>query len=263
MVIANGVLAQTIDSTKEITLKECWISNLPTDRPGQSYNPQTLFKNQWQIQAGTSWGTFYNLKRGRDINVTAFPVDIRYGITHRLELMFSPSFGFGTVPGGGGIEYTLSSYSGNLRYSIFRDRPYGSLGVLATYEYATYESGLETANAYKIKAMYSVGFSNLVTFTSNLGFGSISSGPNFIPYTVNLSFAILPKLGFYVEAYGDINLSDLENVDNPFYYDAGLYYLPNANLQFDAGYNRGGTSSFTDDFVFIGISYRFGFYKKS
>jgi len=255
--------SQGNDSIPNQQLAECWVSNLPTDRPGQSYNAQTLFKNQWQLQAGVNWGKFYNFNRGKDFDITSLPVDIRYGITNKLEIMLSPSFGFATVPGGGGIEYTLSSYGASLRYSIFENKPFGNLGAMANYEYSTYESGLETLNTYRIRLMYSVPLGQIITFTTNVGLATVSSGPDYIPYTVNFSFAVSPKFGFYAEAYGDLVLSELDGVENPFFFDLGLYFLKSASFQFDAGYNRGGTSEYTDDYAFVGISYRFGCYKKS
>ena len=73
---------------------------LPTDRPGQTYNAVTLQAGVWQLQTAGEVGGFLNNDRGLSYDVFAIPIDLRYGITDKLEIMFSPKFSFGSTQGG-------------------------------------------------------------------------------------------------------------------------------------------------------------------
>ena len=234
---------------------------LPTDRPGNTYNATTLQAGVWQLQTGVEWGSLYEIGYGQGYDVLTIPTDIRYGITDRFEVMFSPKFNFATVAGtGGGIEYSLSAYSLLGRFNFFDGEAYGSMAVLGGYQYTTYEGGIANGNSGILKILYKVPLGDRFQIASNLGYSlhnvmrtdNTSETNGQVDYTLNASFSFNPQFGIYVETFGSF-------ADNSItWFDAGLFWLPNSNLQVDLFYATGNGDAVLDYYTALGLSYRFG-----
>lgn len=79
-----------------------------------------------------------------------------------------------------------------------------------------------------------------------------SAAPGYY-YSVALGIGITDKLGMFVESYG--TLKDGGNSENLL--DAGFTYLISPNLQLDASGGIGINEKATDNFVSLGLSYRY------
>lgn len=234
---------------------------VPSDRPGATYNATTLQAGVWQVQSGIEWGSLYQTGYGRGYDVFSFPVDLRYGITNRFEIMVSPKFNFASVAGAeAGIGYALSAYSIMGRYSIFDGEALGSFALLGGYTYVSYEGGIANDHTTVLKMLYKIPLGNRFQLASNLGYSMNSvTGTDAITrqigrfeYTLNISFNMTPKFGIYAESFGSL-------AKNSFiWFDSGIFWLPNPNLQVDLFYASGTGDDLLDYFTALGISYRFG-----
>lgn len=240
------------------------IGDLPTDRPGNTYNATTLQAGVWQLQSGTEWGGFYSTALFNDDVVLTLPTDLRWGITDRFEIMLSPKFNFTSVTGTeAGMAYTLSAYSLFGRFYLFNGTDYGSMAVLGGYQYLEYAGSMANEQSAIIKLLYKIPLGNRFQIASNLGYSlnaisnSTKTKTHFgqIDYTLNLAYSITPAFGIYAETFGSQSLNSTTNV---FWFDGGLYWLPNENLQVDLFYATGSGNSALDYYAALGISYRFG-----
>jgi len=257
----TGIAQSWADSTEVQNLPSVEVEEIyfPMDRPSQTFNAQTAAQNTWILQMGVNWGSLIKTKQSQDYDAFSFPINLRYGITDKLEVMLSPSPAFGTtVGGGGGIEYTLGTWDLALRYSLFKNTKAGSMSVLGSYTYQNYESGVESQDKINLKILYSISLGRYLTLGSNLGYVANASSGDEFSYTVIASFALTNKFGFYVEGYGSVLLENVEAAKNPSWFDAGLYYRTSPTFQLDAGYAQGGAENYNDFYTYVGFSYLFG-----
>lgn len=255
---ANAFAQSWADSTDVIlpTAPELYF---PMDRPSQTFNAKTAAKNSWIYQMGIEWGGLVTSGYSQNYNVIAFPINLRYGITDKLEAMLSPSPTFASVNGGGGgIEYSLGSFGAALRYSLFKNKGLGSMAVLGGYQMYNYERGIKTGTTVELKVLYAVPLGRLLTFATNLGYQSSDFTDDAFTYTANFSVPFTQKFGFYVEAYGSVPTTDNYGSKNSAWYDLGLYWLAQNNFQLDAGYAQGGSEEYRDFYSFVGFCYLFG-----
>ena len=253
--------AQETDTTggfSDAKSNQDMIESLSSDRPGASLTPLALQKGLWQIQFGLNGGESYDLVSKKDYNTGGMPFDLRTGIAKNLELMLSafPEFA-SNVGAGSGIEYAAMSVGASLRYTIIRNSNAGSLGVFVGYNHVNYE-GIEWGSATSIKALYSIPLGKIVSFTTNLGYSFYSFDADGFDYTVNVSFAILPRFGAFIETYGSVPNTSVENVVNENWVDGGVYFLINDDFQLDFLYAQGTFNDFQNFFTSIGLTYRFG-----
>jgi len=231
----------------------------PMDRPSQTYNAKTAAKNTWILQMGINWGSLIKTKQSQDYDVFSFPINLRYGITDKLEVMLSPAPVFGsTVGGGGGIEYNLSSWDLALRYSLFKNKAAGSMSLLGSYTYLNYEDGIINQDQINLKLLYSLPVGRYLTLGTNLGYSAIANNPDEFTYTLIAAIALSKKFGFYVEGYGNVSIDAPAGEAGSNWFDAGVYYLTSPTFQLDAGYAQGGTDNYNDFYTYVGFSYLFG-----
>jgi hypothetical protein len=238
---------------------------LPTDRPGQTYNATTLQAGVWQLQTAGEVGGFIDSDRGLSYDVFALPIDIRYGITDKLEIMFSTKFNFASTQGtGAGIEYSLTDLQGTLRYSLFDDTPQGSFAFFAGYRHSIYEGGIASGNQGIFKILYAISLGEHLGFSTNLGYtysqqtgtDGVETTANTFDYTANLAFNIIPEFGIFAEAYGSAGLDDASGSSS--WFDAGIFWLLNSDLQLDLFVASGNGDATQNYFTALGLSYRFG-----
>ena len=252
--LASGLYAQTENSGR--------IGTLPTDRPGQTYNASTLQAGVWQLQAAGDVGGFLN-SRGITYDLFSLPTDVRYGITDKLEIMFSPKFSFASTQGtGAGIEYSLTDLQGTLRYNLIDGAPYGSIGFFAGYRRSIFEGGIANANQGIFKILYALPLGERFGFSSNLGYAVIAEtgtdgtkrNINLFEYTANFAFSFTSSFGMFVEAFGGVDLGD--SGASISWVDAGVFWLLSPDFQFDLAFGNSNTTG--DYYTSLGISYRFG-----
>ncbi len=254
LLLTFGLFAQLENTVYEGTL--------PTDRPGQTYNARTLQAGVWQLQAAGDVGGLFTA-RGLSYDVFAIPIDLRYGITEKLEIMFSPKFSFASTQGtGAGIEYSLTDLQGTLRYNLVDGAPYGSIGFFAGYKHSIYEGGIANANQGIFKVLYALPLGERLGFSSNLGYSVTSqtgtdgmqSTANLFDYTANFAFNFSDAFGMFVEAFGSVDLGDGDGSNS--WVDAGVFWLLSPDFQFDLAFGNSNTTG--DYYTSLGISYRFG-----
>lgn len=236
-------------------------SNLPSDRPGNTMNASTLQAGLWQLQTGVHFGGFINRDNGKAFENWGMPLDLRYGITNKLEIMVNGSGSFASTEGtGAGIEYSLLSYAGYLRFNLFDETPFGSMGLLGGYQHRSYEGGIAAANNFIGKLLYRLPLGEKFQFATNLGYTYTTldrtdyteeEGGRF-DFTASFAYMLGQKFGLYVETFGS------EGSENSLWIDGGIFWLPSPNLQWDLIFGNGGTDSFDQYYTTIGLCYRFG-----
>lgn len=236
-------------------------NNLPADRPGQTMNASTLNAGLWQIQTGIEQGDFTKTSNYQGYATWGLPFDLRFGITNKLEIMASIKPTFAAQEGYyGGIEYSLMDYAGFLRYNIFDGEPYGSFAILGGYKYRSYEGGIANAKIGIAKILYRLPIGKRLQIATNLGYSYhnetgydyTTASSSYFDYTANLAYSINPKFGLFAETYGrQGNFSES-------WFNGGLFWLPNPNLQLDLVYATGGSSAYQSYYTTLGLCYRFG-----
>lgn len=234
---------------------------LPADRPGKTFNATTLHAGQWLMQINLEQGDYTKKSNYQGYANWAFPFDLRYGITDKIEIMASIKPNFAAQDGYyGGIEYSLMDYAGSLRYNIFKAKNYGSFSLGAGYRYISYEGGIANAKVGIAKLLYSLPLGQRLVLGTNLGYSHFNetgydnstNARGSFDYTAILMFNITQKFGLSLETYGSKS-----NISNLFF-DGGFYWLPNNNVQVNMFFATGGNSNYQSYYGSIGICYRFG-----
>lgn len=235
--------------------------SVPADRPGQTMSATTAQKCTWVIQVGPNFGGFVDKKNGKAFDSWGFPLDVRYGITDKFEIMVAGSANFASTQGtGAGIEYNLLSYAAFGRFNLFDETTFGSLAFLAGYERLSYEGGIAGADNFVAKALYKLPLGEKFTLASNLGYIQTNvnkldyteeDGGSFI-YTVALSFMLQDNFGLFLETYGS------QGSRQSAWIDAGIFWLPRTSVQWDVNFGNGGIDSFSNYYATIGVCFQLG-----
>ena len=235
--------------------------NIPADRPGQTQNATTAQAGSWIIQTAGEFGGFVNTDNGKGFESWGFPLDVRYGITNRFEVMASGKALFASTQGtGAGIEYSLLSYALNFRFNLFDETDFGSMALLAGYEHNSYEGGIASANNFIAKVLYKLALGEKLQLATNLGFTQASlkeldhseeDGGRFT-YTAAFSYNVSDKFGLFLETYGS------QGSVQSAWIDGGIYFLPNPNVQWDFVLGNGGLGDFSQYFATIGVCFQIG-----
>jgi len=244
---------------------------LPTDRPGQANNPQTLGTKQFILQNGLVYNhTTFNDIFGSDelrINTFSNQFNVRYGLLPWLELNgnitydrvtqnsenFDASF---TVDG-------ISLFSLGIRAKVVDlngGKTTVSLLALVDTDIVTDVFSSNSAQL-RMAVLFSQQITDKLGLTINAGYFQPDQEFDFYNYAVNLSYQVSPTVSAFVEVYGDglLNNRDFFSVDNTFY-DGGVLYLINNSLSVDlaVGYGSNFNGAQKDYMVAAGISKRFG-----
>ena len=235
--------------------------SLPADRPGQTMNATTVQAGVWQIQTGADVGGYINNKNGKSFDSWGFPVDIRYGIFDKLEVMINGTASFAATQGtGSGIEYGLLSYAGYLRYNLFDETNFGSMALFGGYQHQSYEGGIAAANNFIAKLLYKLPLGEKLQFATNLGYVNSSTDKldnsnetgNSFEYTAAFSYNINTEFGLFLETYGS------QGNGSSAWIDGGVYWLPNPAVQWDFVLGNGGSGDFSQYFATIGVCFHLG-----
>lgn len=239
-----------------------FLTPVQSDRPAFTMNANTLYKNTWLIQAGSGWGRLIDYGSVDEFNTYALPIDVRYGITPRLEAMATADMHFA-----GGINaeeersYGLQGYGVGARYNIFNhglhDAPkgknFGSLAVFAMYQQQVVQPSNASTGVVLTRILYRIDLTDYLTISSNIGFNFTDDAwviGNALFYTINVSTPISKQFSAFVENFGSGN--NISGVNLGF----AWWAAPNIQLDFFAG--RGELANFGQLYLAGGFSYRIG-----
>lgn len=235
--------------------------NVPADRPGKTMNATTAQAGLWILQTGTDFGTLVNTQNGFSFDSWSFPLDVRYGITDKLEVMVSGSASFAArQDADAGIEYGVLSYAGYLRYNLFDGTNFGSFAFFGGYQHLSYEGGIAAADNIIAKVLYRLPVGDKFQFATNLGYTqttvnrldySVEEGGSF-EYTAAFSYLLKPTFGLFLETYGS------QGAQTSSWVDGGVFWLPNPDVQWDVILGSGGISKFNQYYVSIGVCFQLG-----
>lgn len=225
-----------------------------TGRPGQSIGPYTVGSHVLQIQSGMEYDKTSNEGTARTLinnNV------IRFGLANKWETSAVFDLRTDQYRDTGVPNFSLSGLSNvqvGLRYNII-DHPNGwipSLGVQVRTRVPMHSSDYKIDRFAPVMAL-ATGHSldNGWGFNTNwiAAYDGNSTQPDY-NYTLNLSFPITNRWSGYVENYGQMG-SDFDT-----YFDGGIAYLVNQNLQVDFYGGLSENDGAYSHFMSAGISWR-------
>ncbi len=235
-----------------------------TGRPGQAIGCFTTGARVLQIQSGI---TLDNTKTDTNANGFDFKQNViqsstvvRYGITETFEI--SGVLGYKSLKNTFNNEETkftgLDNTQLGVRFNVFA----GKTPLCVQYRVklnALSEDFKNEALGSRLLIAGATKLGNPLTLTVNLGMDW--SGNAVQPsglYVFNFSFSIAPKIGGFVEYYGNVPLIEdgLKSWGNNV--DAGIGYLVNKDLQLDisAGTNLDSFDAGSNYFIDFGVSWR-------
>jgi len=239
-----------------------FVTPVQSDRPAFTMNANTLYKNSWLIQAGTGIGRLIDYGSVQEFNTYTLPIDVRYGITNRLEAMVTADMHFASgISAASERSYGLQGYGIGARYNIFnhglhealKGKNFGSMAVFAMYQQQFIQPRNVSSGVLITKILYRIDLTDYLTIASNIGFNFADEAwiiGNAFQYTLNVSTPISKHFSAFVENYGTGN-----NI-NGFNLGFAWWAAPNIQLDFFAG--RGNIANFGQLYLAGGFSYRFG-----
>ncbi len=229
-----------------------------TDRPNATESPTLVPKGYMQVETG---GLFESLdNNGVKFEKTVYNTSLmRFGLLDNMELRVGWNLETQrTTVGSLGVESEISGFSPLLlgvKVGIAEEKngapKIGLLGHLFLPFTANKDFRLQTTGAD-----FRFAFSNTLSDKSNLSYNVGAKWGNDSPelayiYTVAFVHSITDKFGFYLELYGDFP----ENSTANHFFDAGVTYLLQSNIQLDATMGKGITDD-QDLLLSAGISFR-------
>lgn len=251
--------------------------NIASDRPGNAYTSTTVGKGVIQGQDGLEFLRAKNefeipqldgsLLNSRFISESfAFTNYYRFGLSEKSELnaiidyRYSESRIDNEQPSITNYASGISKIGLGFRQNILTEKGNApALGVLLNANFNGLLNEYRSSNPDGfLLILAQKQLSNIFSFTANLGFnyGDFLNEGDFIDaylYTLNLGYSITPKLSGYVEGYGQITNGEIAD-----FYDTGLGYLINRNLQLDLYGGIYSEGDYIEYFLSAGLSFRFG-----
>ncbi|MAL60417.1 MAG: hypothetical protein CMC14_10245 [Flavobacteriaceae bacterium] len=231
---------------------------LVTDRPDATDASSTVGAGVLQIEAGgfyTSYEENNNKSETYGYNTTL----VRYGILENLELRIGWNFEEIRFSSNGTKNpNVLSGFSPLLagaKIDIAQENGWKPEIALIGHVFLPFTAG-EDYKPETTGADFRFSLSHTLSEKSSLGYnigaqwGDDSSEIAYI-YTLAYGYSITDCFGFYAEVYGDFP----ENNEANHFWDAGVTYLVNPNLQLDATVGSGITKG-QDILLSAGLSYR-------
>lgn len=230
-----------------------YAETIATARPGQAIGPRGLGEKVFQVQTGFT----FNAVELDDFErtTTALSTVIRYGLFERFDLNALVVWQNDIFSGLGGSSGTagLSNTQVGVRYSFTDNKGWvPALGLqgrlllkLQDKEYQRMDMGtnfvLATHNT----------LTESLSITTNWGMLHAGYGRDGqFSYVVNFAFSVSDTVGLFIETYGGLD-------DFTSYYDTGVSYLINNDLQLDFSAGWQGEDDRTDWFADAGVSWRF------
>lgn len=213
------------------------IEPLITDRPDQTESPNAMPKGFLQVETGAYYESF----KDNNIKTEDFTFNttlVRYGLLDNLELRLGWDFVEGKTKVNGNALANVSSGFNPLllgvKTSIAKENGYfpeiGLLGHIylpfsASTDYKPKTTGVD----FRFAFAHTISENSSLSYNLGAAWGNDSPEAAYV-YTMAFGQNITDNLGAYAELYGDIP----ENSKANHFWDAGLTYLINNNLQLDA-----------------------------
>jgi hypothetical protein len=228
---------------------------LITDRPDVADSPFAVGKNVFQIESGF----LYEVSEVGNKNVnTSFPNFLfRYGLLEPLELRLITGInsGYNESDLGKSRYNSFDNLNLGVKYEIYQG--FIDLGIMAYMEFPTATEEESEGDAVGAMLLLSHGVTKSISFSYNVGIEMY--GFNEYDDNINLNFAysigygITDKLSFFTELYGSyIDESEMMR----YYFDTGMLYLINDDLQADMTFGFDLMDDETYNFFTVGLSYR-------
>lgn len=226
---------------------------LITDRPDATESPNTVPQHHFQIETGVYYESFKETdikNETKGFNTTL----LRFGILENLELRTGWNFEEQAIENINEVKSGFSPLLVGMKVSILNEKNFlpqiGLLGHLylpfsAGHDYKPETTGVD----------FRFAFSHTLSEKSSLSYNLGAEWRNASPETVyfySLSYGYsFGNCGIYAEIYGDFP----ENSKANHFVDAGITYLINPNLQWDATLGKSFTKG-QDILLSTGFSYR-------
>ena len=238
--------------------KENTLGALITDRPDATEASSTVGKGILQFETGGLYETFEdnNIKTE---NYTYNTMLIRYGILDNLELRLGWNFVEGvTTVNGNKIDDVMSGLSPlllGMKIDIAEENGAMPEIALIGHVFPVFSASTDYRPEYT-GIDFRLSLSHTLSENSSLGYnigaqwGDDSAEAAAI-YTMAYGYSFTNKFGMYAELYGDLPEDSSAN----HYWDAGVTYLVNNDLQLDAYFGSSITKG-QDLLLGLGLSYR-------
>ena len=238
--------------------EEQLLENLIADRPDATESPNAVSPGTLQIETGSFYTSFEKEKIKNEIlglNTTL----LRYGLLDRLELRVGWNFEeVRTSLDGNKLNHVQSGFSPMLvgmKVEVTEEKGllpeigllvHTYLPLLASSDYRPETTGVD----FRFSFAHTIDEKSGIAYNLGSQWGNDSSEAAFV-YTIVYGYAINDKLSVYAEFYGDMPEDNKAN----HYFDTGLTYLINNNVQLDAYLGRG-VNDVQDILLGAGISIR-------
>jgi hypothetical protein len=233
---------------------------LITDRPDVADSPYAVGKNVFQIESGF----LYEISQNSHTNVnTNFPGFLfRYGIIEPLELRLITGINSGYNDLGDSKERynSFDNLNLGLKYELYQG--FIDLGIMAYTVLPTASNSNDGEDNVGAMLLLSHNVTESISFSYNVGMeldgiygdnGSDFTDGGRIILAYSIGYGITEKLSLFTELYGSyIDENDMMR----YYFDSGMLYLINDDLQADMTFGFDLMDDETYNFFTIGLSYR-------
>lgn len=225
-----------------------------TGRPGQSIGPYVVGTGYLQVQSGIGQAWAWDA-----IDQKSFLSDhvIRFGLTESFEISSVLNYQYERIKtatpsiSNSGINNVQVGF----RYNII-DKPekwIPGLGIQTRFKLPLNSSDYSIdypSPVILLATQHRLNPDVLWFHNVGISYDGVSSNPRYV-FTSNLAVSLSEKWGAFVEVYGNVR-----SFDTNIYWDTGLAYLLNNDLQIDMYGGLGRNDGVTDGFVSVGVSWR-------
>ena len=253
-----SIITLTISALSFAQTETKELEALITDRPDATESPTAMPKGFLQVETGAFYETFED-NSVKTENYTYNTTLVRYGLLENFELRLGWNFVEGqTTLNGKKLEEVTSGFDPLLlgfKTTIAEEKgampEIGFLGHMylpfsASKDYKPETTGVD----FRFSFAHTLSNKSSIAYNIGAAWGNDSPEAAYL-YTVAYGYSITEKIGAYAEVYGDFP----ENNKANHLWDAGLTYLLNKNVQFDATVGSSITKG-QDLLISAGVSFR-------
>lgn len=255
LTLSVALCATTLVSFSQQTQTE---KPLVTDRPDATEASSTVGKGVLQFETGGLYESFKD--NGTQSEIYTYNTTlVRYGILDNVELRLGWNFVEGTTKVNGnrldnvtsgltplllGLKIDIAEENGAMPEIAFIGHVYPIFSASTDFRPETTGTDFRLSVSHTLSEKSSLGY--------NIGAQWGNDSPEAAAiYTLAYGYSVTDKIGFYAELYGDLPEDSSAN----HYWDAGLTYLVNNNLQLDTYFGTSITKG-QDLLLGLGLSYR-------
>ena len=207
-----------------------------TDRPDQTESSSTVAKRSLQIETGMLFGASKN--DGVTISQTLAPSTLlRYGITKGIELRFVNQFESLKNKTTSDRESGMNDLELGIKFQILRKETVNTEIAFLSHVILPIGSKELTIDKFgtinKLSISHAIG--EIFGIGYNVGYNYFGVGKGDFTYSIAFAIGLTPKIGIYIEPYGDV--IEFDNHESKI--DAVITYLLKDNIQFDVSFGTG------------------------